>query len=82
MIVLDDKENLTHLRQKQIGESGARYEVVDERNLSIIKDMTIEINEFKEKSFNRISVTERCITLNDSNFSFENGNQWRLNVQR
>ena len=44
---IDDKENMLKLRQKQEGESGNRYEVLEERNLSTIRDLTVELNRFK-----------------------------------
>ena len=70
------------MRQKQEGESGNRYEILDEKNLSVIRDLTQELNRFKQRPFNRVAVTARCLTLNDANFSFANSCQWKLNVQR
>ena len=70
------------MRQKPEGESGSRYEVLEERNLSAIRDLTVELNRFKQKSFNRVAITARCLTLNDANFSFANSCHWKLNVQR
>ena len=53
-----------------------------ERNLSLIKDLTVELNQYKTKNFNRVCITERCLTLNNNNYSFANGNTWQLNVQK
>ena len=80
--VIDDKENMWKLRQKGDEESGARYEVVEEKNLALGKELTLEFNEYKQKEFNRLSITERCITLNDKNFNFFNGHFWKLDIQR
>ena len=35
------------IRQKLEGESGNRYEILDEKNLSAIRDLTAELNRFK-----------------------------------
>ena len=80
--VIDDKENMWKLRQKGDEESGARYEVVEEKNLTLGKELTLEFNEYKQKEFNRLSITERCITLNDKNFNFFNGHFWKLDIRR
>ena len=45
--VIDDKENMWKIRQKGDEESGARYEIVEEKNLTLGKELTLEFNEFK-----------------------------------
>ena len=80
--VIDDKENMWKLRQKGEEESGARYEVVSEMNLTIGKELTLEFNEFKQKDFNRIAITERCISLNNKTFNFFNGFCWSLDIDK
>ena len=45
--VIDDKENMWKLRQKGDEESGARYEVCEEKNLTLGKELTLEFNEYK-----------------------------------
>lgn len=37
---------------------------------------------FKKTDFNRLALTSRCISLNDSNLSFWNGHKWSLKVER
>ena len=80
--IVDDKENMFYLRQKFDYESGNRYELLSETNLSLVKDLTLELNKFKMHDFNRCVVNFRCITLNDANFSFCNGHSWSLKIQK
>ena len=80
--IMDDKENMWKIRQKSEEESGARYEVIKESNLSMGKELTIELNEFKQKDFNRIAITERCITVNNKNFNFFNSHIWTLDISK
>lgn len=82
LYVVDDKENMFHCRQKFPNESGNRYELTEELNLATVKDLTQELNKYKRDGFNRCVINHRCISLNDSNYSFYNGTSWSLNVQR
>lgn len=50
--------------------------------MGINKLLTQELNEFKQKLFNRLSITDRVITLNGKNFNFENGWDWPLDVAK
>ena len=70
------------IRQKGKDESGARYEVTEEVALNIIKGLTKELILYKKTDFNRLALTSRCISLNDSNLSFWNGHKWSLKVER
>ena len=81
--IIDDKENMKKIRQKSEEESGDRYAVIEEKNLSLLggKELTMELNDFKQKEFNRIAITERCITLNKKNFNFFNGHSWTLDIR-
>lgn len=80
--IIDDKENMKKIRQKSEEESGDRYAVIQEVNLSTLgKELTMELNDFKQKEFNRIAITERCITLNNKNFNFFNGHSWILDIR-
>lgn len=42
----------------------------------------MELNNFKQKDFNRIAITERCLTVNNKNFNFFNGHVWTLDVNK
>ena len=45
--VIDDKETLFHIRQKGEDESGARYEVIAERNLGASRELGKELLKLK-----------------------------------
>jgi len=64
------------IRQKSEDESGARYEVMKEMSISLGKELTMELNTFKQKDFNRLAITERCLTVNNKNFNFFNKHVW------
>ena len=70
------------MRQKGSEESGARYEVIKELNLSISKEMTGELNQFKKKQFSSMSITDRGISFNNRNFNFFNGHSWPVDIAR
>jgi len=70
------------MRQKGVQESGSRYETLNELNLSTNIDLTAEIQKLAQKSWGRIAISERVITINELNFSFHNGNKWGLLSQQ
>ena len=70
LYLMDDKDNLLYIREKEVHESGDRYEIINETNLSDLKGFNSEINKHKEKKFNRIVVTDRVISINESNYNF------------
>ena len=82
LFIMDDKENMWKMRQRTEDEGGARYEILQETNIEINKDFTHEISEYKKHPFNRMSITDRSISFNDSNWSFVNGHKWPLNLKR
>ena len=80
IFIVDDKENLFHIKQKAEDESGPRYSIIDEKDLSPSRELAQELSRHKLKSFARLTITKRCITLNDQNYNFFNGHSWPLDV--
>lgn len=76
---MDDKDNLIHFRQKDQLESGDRYEAISENSLSHLTGFSSEISKYKKKLYNRIVVTDRVLTINESNYNFANSNKWLIN---
>ena len=73
LYIVDDKENLYYYRQKRAQESGNRYALIkNEYNLAQVKNLTVELLKYKKKPFNRMVISDRVLTLNDTNFSFAN----------
>lgn len=70
------------MRQKGPEETGSRYEVLKEVDLSLGKEMTNELNQYKQKPFNSMGISDRCISLNDTNFNLFNSYSWPLDVSR
>ena len=79
LYVLDNYEELHLIVQDSEG-AGSRYSVVETKNLSQLKNIASELSQFKKKPFNSLSVTKRCLTINEANYNFENSTDWLLNV--
>lgn len=45
-----------------------------------LRNIANELTEFKKKPFNSLSVTKRCLTINETNYNFENGTSWQFNT--
>ena len=74
IFVVDDKETLFHIRQKGEDEPGVRYEVIEEKNLGLSRELGKELLQHKAKAEEaRCAITSRAITLNNKNFNFYNG---------
>lgn len=70
------------MRQKGPEETGSRYEVLKEVDLAFGKEMTHELNHYKQKPFNSMAITDRCISFNDTNFNLFNSHSWPLDISR
>lgn len=57
IFVIDDKETMFHIRQKGEEETGARYEIIEERNLSQNRNLTQELIKLKKKSYARVCIS-------------------------
>ena len=75
--VIDDKENLLHYQQNE-SDGAYSFEIISERSLSEIKGFSPVFSQVKHEKFARIVVTERVITINETNFNMQNGHSWQL----
>ena len=83
IFVIDDKETLFHIRQKGEDETGARYLVLEEKNMSVNRNLGKELLKHKNKGpFGRTAITSRAITINNKNFNFYNGHEWDLDISK
>lgn len=83
IFVIDDKETLFHIQQKSEEDQGARYVVIEERNMSMNRNLTKELLKQKNmRYFGRLSLNNRAITLGNKNFNFFNGHEWELDISR
>jgi hypothetical protein len=68
------------LEQNEAG-YGSKYTIVETRSLSNLPRIQSEIAEYKRKRFSSMSITKRCLTLNEINYNFANGYSWELSVK-
>ena len=54
---------------------------METKSVSALKDIQKQLNEFRSEPFNQISITERCMTINEINYNFSNGRWWDLSIQ-
>ena len=64
----------------QTPEVGQKYTEVEKRNLQELSGFSDQLADFREKPFNSMSISDRCITLNDTNYNFFNSHSWPVNI--
>ena len=64
----------------QTSEVGQKYTEVEKRNLQELVGFSDQLANFREKPFNSMSISDRCITLNDTNYNFFNSHSWAINI--
>ena len=54
--------------------------MLEKKNLSVLKNIQAEIAEYKNHPFSSMSITSRCLTMNEINYNLSSGLCWNLNV--
>ena len=57
------------------------YLVVEVIKLSGFKHFAAEIIEYKRKPFSSMSITSRCLTINETNYNFANKTSWKVEIK-
>ena len=81
LYLLDGHEDVHHIVQERGQQGHHKYTVVDKRSVSQWKNIQSQITEFKSETFNTLSITRRCMTINEVNYNFSNQRYWDLDIR-
>lgn len=79
LYIVDDQPNMTLLEEDEEEEN--HYSVVEVTKLGGLKNFAAELIEYKRKPFSSMSITSRCLTLNETNYNFANKTTWKLEIK-
>lgn len=81
LYLLDGHEDVHKIVQERGQQGHHKYTVVDKRSVSQLKDIQRQMTEFKSDNFNTLSITARCMTINEVNYNRANGRHWDLDIR-
>ena len=77
LFFIDDSLQLYQVKQ----DLRDRYDVIENQNLSEIDGIQLALRDLKNKSFPRISVTEKCLTIGSKNVNLKDNNSWNFSFK-